>query len=153
MKTDCVFDLPWRRRFAAAAFVALVYAPAAEAGGEPYGVWLRPEGGQQFNFYDCGGLLCAKLVSVRNAEEQHAVGTVILRGASKSGPKEWRGKLYNTKDGNTYDGVITLKSANELTLKGCLWRLLCKGETWRRAGGSTAGAKAADKAQGPVADE
>ena len=115
MKTDCVFDLPWRRRFAAAAFAALFYAPAAQAGNEPYGIWLRPEAGQQFSFYDCGGLLCAKLVSVRNAEEQHAVGTVILRGASKSGPKEWRGKLYNTKDGNVYDGVITLKSGNELT--------------------------------------
>ncbi len=146
MKTDCVFDLPWRRRFAAAAFVALFYAPAAQAGNEPYGIWLRPEAGQQFSFYDCGGLLCAKLVSVRNAEEQHAVGTVILRGASKSGPKEWRGKLYNTKDGNVYDGVITLKSASELTLKGCLWGVICKGETWRRAT-ATAGVKASDKAQ------
>jgi len=146
MKTDCVFDLPWRRRFAAAAFAALFYAPVAQAGNEPFGIWLRPEAGQQFSFYDCGGLLCAKLVSVRNAEEQRAVGTVILRGASKSGPKEWRGKLYNTKDGNVYDGVITLKSGNELTLKGCLWGVICKGETWRRAT-ATAGAKASDKAQ------
>ncbi|MGJ0397052.1 MAG: DUF2147 domain-containing protein [Methylocystis sp.] len=136
MKRDRVFDLPWRR--GAAALLALAGASAAQAGGEPYGIWLRPEAGQQFSFYDCGGLLCAKLVSVRNAEEQRAVGTVILRGASKSGAKEWRGKLYNTKDGNVYDGVITLKSANELTLKGCLWGVLCKGETWRRAGGAKA---------------
>ncbi|MGD9540640.1 DUF2147 domain-containing protein [Methylocystis sp.] len=133
MKTVRVFDLSWRKSFAVV-FLAVALAPPAQAGGEPYGVWLRPEGGQQFSFYDCGGLLCAKLISVRNAEEQHAVGTVILRGASKSGPREWRGKLYNTKDGNIYDGVIALKSANELTLKGCLWRVLCKSETWRRAG-------------------
>jgi uncharacterized protein (DUF2147 family) len=144
MKSDRVFDLPWRRG-AAAALLALAWASAAQAGGEPYGIWLRPEAGQQFSFYDCGGLLCAKLVSVRNAEEQHAVGTVILRGASKSGAKEWRGKLYNTKDGNVYDGVIILKSANELTLKGCLWGVICKGETWRRAGGA--------KAQGAGAEE
>ncbi|MFO1125259.1 MAG: DUF2147 domain-containing protein [Methylocystis sp.] len=145
MKSRSVFDLPWRRGFAAAALFALAGAPGALAGGEPYGTWLRPEAGQQFSFYDCGGLLCAKLISVRNAEDQHAIGTVILRGATKSGPKEWRGKLYNAKDGNVYDGVITLKSANELTLKGCLWGVLCKGETWRRATASSGGAKAADE--------
>lgn len=138
MKKRGVFDLPWRRSFVAAAILALAGTSPAQAGGEPYGVWLRPEGGQQFSFYDCGGLLCAKLISVRNAEEQHAVGTVILRGASRNSPKEWRGKLYNTKDGNTYDGVITVKSANELTLKGCLWHVLCKSETWRRAAGAKA---------------
>lgn len=147
-----MFDLRWRR-FAAAAFLALAGASSAWAGNEPYGVWMRPEAGQQFSFYDCGGLLCAKLISVRNAEEQRAIGTIILRGATKSGPREWRGKLYNAKDGNTYDGVITLKSANELTLKGCLWGVLCKGETWRRAT-ATAGVKAPDKGQAPPdADE
>ena len=144
MKSDGVFDPSRRRSFAVAALMALAAAPAAKAGGEPYGTWLRPESGQQFSFYDCGGLLCAKLISVRNAEEQHAIGTVILRGATKSGPKEWRGKLYNAKDGNVYDGVITLKSANELTLKGCLWGVICKGETWRRATASSGGAKAQD---------
>ncbi len=138
MKRRGVFDLPWRRGFAVALLTIAGASAAHAGGGEPYGIWLRPEAGQQFSFYDCGGLLCAKLVSVRNAEEQHAVGTVILRGASKSGAREWRGKLYNTKDGNVYDGVITLKSANELTLKGCLWGVICKGETWRRAGGAKA---------------
>jgi uncharacterized protein (DUF2147 family) len=152
MKSGSIFDLRWRG-FVAAAILALAAGSAAQAGNEPYGVWMRPEAGQQFSFYDCGGLLCAKLISVRNAEEQRAIGTVILRGATKSGPKEWRGKLYNAKDGNTYDGVITLKSANELTLKGCLWGVLCKGETWRRATASAAGGKAPDKAQAPDADE
>lgn len=147
MMRSRLFDPGLRRRLAAATILALLSAPAAQAANEPYGVWLRPEAGQQFSFYDCGGLLCAKLVSVKNAEEQSAIGTVILRGATKSGAKEWRGKLYNTKDGNTYDGVITLKSANELTLKGCLWGVLCKGETWRRATASAAGPKAPDKAQ------
>ncbi|TLG76928.1 DUF2147 domain-containing protein [Methylocystis sp. B8] len=153
MKSSRVCNPSWLGRFAAAALLALFVAPAAQAGNEPYGVWLRPEAGQQFSFYDCGGLLCAKLVSVKNAEEQREIGTVILRGATKSGAKEWRGKLYNAKDGNVYDGVITLKSANELTLKGCLWGVLCKGETWRRATASATGARAPDKAQDSGADE
>jgi uncharacterized protein (DUF2147 family) len=147
MESNRISNLSWRGCFAAAALLALFVAPAALAGNEPYGIWLRPEAGQQFSFYDCGGLLCAKLVSVKNAEEQKEIGTVILRGATKSGAKEWRGKLYNAKDGNVYDGVITLKSANELTLKGCLWGVLCKGETWRRTTASATGSKAPDKAQ------
>lgn len=124
------------RPLALAAAVALLAAPAGAVGPndpkDPRGVWLRPDGGEQFSFYDCGGLLCARLVSVKKGEDQKAVGTVILRGAAKSGPNEWKGKLFNAEDGKTYDGFITLKSANELRLKGCLWGILCSGETWTR---------------------
>ena len=69
-----------------------------------------------------------------NAEERTSIGTVILRGASKSGPKEWSGKLYNAEDGKIYEGVVILRSASELRLKGCLWGVLCNGETWRSNG-------------------
>jgi uncharacterized protein (DUF2147 family) len=130
-----VFD-PFARFTAVAAAFMLAVAPAGAIGSsdpyDPHGTWLRPEGGEQFSFYDCGALLCAKLVSVKKTEDQKAIGTVILRGAAKSGPNEWKGKLYNAQDGKTYDGFITVKSANELRLKGCLWGFLCSGETWTR---------------------
>jgi uncharacterized protein (DUF2147 family) len=134
MKRISVFD-PFAHLTAGAVALALLAAPAALGApdpNDPHGVWLRPEGGEQFSFYDCGALLCAKLISVKKPEDEKAVGTVILRGASKSGPNEWKGKLYNARDGKTYDGFITIKSANELRLKGCLWGLLCSGETWTR---------------------
>ena len=111
----------------------LACAPAVAAGAnDPYGVWLRPEGGVQFSFYDCGGLLCAKVIAAKKPEDQSAIGTVILRGASQTGPNEWKGKLYNSDDGKIYDGFISVKSPTELTLKGCLWGVLCSGETWKR---------------------
>ncbi len=111
---------------------AAMRADAANA-NDPHGLWLRPEGGVQFSFYDCdGGLLCAKVVAAKNAEDQASVGTVILRGATQTGPSEWKGKLYNPEDGKTYDGFITVKKPGELTLKGCLWGVLCSGETWKR---------------------
>lgn len=134
MKRISVFD-PFARILAGAAALALVTASAGAVGGanDPHGVWLRPDGGEQFSFYDCdGGLLCAKLVSVAKEEDAKAVGTVILRGAAKSGPNEWKGKLYNAQDGKTYEGYVILRSANELRLKGCLWGVLCSGETWTR---------------------
>ncbi len=32
---------------------------------DPRGPWLRQEGGASFSFYDCGDLLCAKMIGAR----------------------------------------------------------------------------------------
>ncbi|QGM96859.1 DUF2147 domain-containing protein [Methylocystis parvus] len=133
---------------AALALLAAPVAVGAPDPNDPRGVWLRPEGGEQFSFYDCGALLCAKLISVKKEGDEKAVGTVILRGAAKSGPNEWKGKLYNAQDGKTYDGFITIKSANELRLKGCLWGFLCSGETWTRVAAAKSQNAASAPAQG-----
>lgn len=140
------------RRVVLPATAAALLAVSAHgaAPNDPYGIWLRPEGGEQFSFYDCGGLLCAKLISVRKAEDKSSIGAVILRGAVKSGANEWKGKLYNAEDGKTYDGFITVKTPNELTLKGCLWGVLCSGETWKRVA-SVSNAAPASNAPKPQA--
>lgn len=116
------------------AAVSLAAPSGSPDAGDPRGLWLRQEGGVQFSFYDCNGLLCAKVVAAKRAEDQKGVGTVILRGAQKTADNEWRGKLFNSEDGRTYEGVITLKSAKELSLKGCVLGVLCGGETWTRIG-------------------
>jgi len=116
----------------AAAFLVAPLDAKAAGPLDPHGLWLRPEGGVEFSFYDCGALLCAKVVGVHRPEDQSSIGTIILRGAAKTGPNEWRGKLYNADDGKVYDGVITIVSASELTLKGCVLGVLCGGETWKR---------------------
>ena len=49
------------------------------------------------------------------------------------GPTKWTGgKVYNANDGGTYSGTITMISANELKLKGCIVAPLCKTEKWSR---------------------
>lgn len=127
---------------------ALYAGPAASAGSnDPRGVWLRPEGGVQFSFYDCDDRLCAKVVAAQNPEDRAAIGTVILRGAKQTGPNEWKGKLFNAEDGKTYDGFITVKTPTELTLKGCLWGVLCSDETWKRISGPHAAHAMAAPAQ------
>lgn len=125
----------------AAALAALVLATGSAesaAVNDPHGVWLRPEGGVEFSFYDCDGLLCAKVLSAREAEDRSAIGAVILRGAKQTGPNKWAGKLFNVEDGKTYDGFITVDSPTRLTLTGCLWGVLCSGETWTRVSGPPA---------------
>jgi len=137
---------------AAAAAVLTASAAFADAARDPHGVWLRPEGGVQFSFYDCGKQLCAKVIDARSDEDKASIGTVILRGATKTGANEWKGKLFNADDGKTYDGTITVTSANELTLKGCLWGVLCSGETWKRVSAPTAAAAAPAPKAHAVAD-
>jgi uncharacterized protein (DUF2147 family) len=114
--------------------LALGGAALASESLDPHGTWLRAEGGVRFSFYDCGGLLCAKVVGADRAEDRSGIGTVILQGAKKVAANEWKGKLYNADDGKTYDGVITVKSGGELTVKGCIMGILCGGETWKRVG-------------------
>jgi len=115
---------------------AMVFSGAASAADpmDPRGLWLRQEGGVQFSFYDCdAGLLCAKVVAADSAEDRAGIGTVILRGAKKVAANEWRGTLFNSEDGKTYDGRISVKSKGaELSVQGCLMGFLCGGETWKR---------------------
>jgi uncharacterized protein (DUF2147 family) len=119
-----------------AATLTLLLAGSAQAADamDPRGMWLRPEGGVQFSFYDCGaGLLCAKVVGAQSETDRAGIGTVILKGAKKVAANEWRGTLYNSEDGKSYDGHISVRSNGaELSVKGCLLGVLCGGETWKR---------------------
>ena len=115
---------------------ALAVSPVAAATAqtiEPYGVWLRAESGTAFDFYNCADKLCAKVIAVTKPEDKKAIGTVILRNAVKNEDGDWAGDLYNTQDGKTYAGTISVKNPAELTLTGCLISFLCKSETWQRA--------------------
>ncbi len=109
----------------------LVAAIAAQA-AEPYGTWVRPSTGTQVNFYACGGKLCARITAVKDQTRKNTIGTVIMKGAAKSGDNTWKGDLLNTENGKTYSGVVTLESANALNLKGCVAVVMCSGETWQR---------------------
>ncbi len=129
--------------FTAAAALALPAAPASAA--DPFGVWRHPDNGSLVQMYKCGGGLCAKIVEVRDAtrkddknpdpalRKRPIKGIVIMNGARKSGDNKWKGRLYNTQDGKTYDGVVTVKSGQALDLEGCvLGGMVCRGVTWAR---------------------
>ena len=104
---------------------------------EPWGVWVREASGTTFDFYNCAGKLCAKVIGVGKPDEKKAIGTVILRNAVLDKEGVWRGEIYNTEDGKTYQGGVKVEKPTELTLEGCLIAFLCKSETWKRADDQT----------------
>ena len=105
--------------------------PSTASAAEPYGVWVRPSTGTQVNFYDCGGKLCAKIVAVKDQSRKKEVGTVIMKGSTKSGDNKWEGDLLEADTGKIYSGVVTLEGPRALNLKGC-FLMICKGETWTK---------------------
>ena len=112
----------------ATTLAALFLSPALAA--EPYGTWLRPSNEAEVSFFNCGGKLCGKVIGMGTSSAK--VGTMIVRGAAKTGANEWKGSLLNPEDAKTYSGVITLVGADGLNLKGCALGVFCQGETWRR---------------------
>jgi uncharacterized protein (DUF2147 family) len=113
------------------AFAIASFAGVANA-AEPFGTWTRPSTGTQVSFYNCGGKLCGKVASVKDEAHKKEVGTVIMKGATKSGDNVWKGDLLDLESGKTYSGVVTLESANALNLKGCVAAVFCRGETWTK---------------------
>jgi len=108
--------------------LGLVIAASAAHAADPYGTWTRPSNGTKVDFYNCGGKLCAKVVSSKTKEN---IGKVIMTGATKSGDNTWKGDLLNLENGQTYSGVVTLEGPKALSLKGCvLGGVICSGETW-----------------------
>jgi uncharacterized protein (DUF2147 family) len=117
----------------------------AQTADDAFGTWKHPDNGSNISIYQCGGGLCAKVVKVADPSRKDEknpdaklrtrpiVGVVIMNGAKKSGDKSWSGKLYNTQDGQTYSGTVTVVSKNTLKLEGCVMGgLICQGPTWTR---------------------
>lgn len=102
--------------------------PAAAA--SPNGTWLRSKTGGHIKVFNCGGGIGMKVIKSNVAAKR---GKQIMCGAKKSGSNKWKGNILNLDDGKTYTGIVTLTSANSLTLEGCvLGGLICKSDAWKR---------------------
>jgi uncharacterized protein (DUF2147 family) len=134
------------RASAAALALSLALSAAAFAGAEDaIGTWRDTDSGGILQVYSCGGGICIKVVKPGKGRERDdnnpnpslkgrsMAGVVLMSGAAKAGADKWKGKLYNSEDGDTYTGYVTIASKNELTLEGCvLGGLVCKSRHWTR---------------------
>jgi uncharacterized protein (DUF2147 family) len=120
---------------------------------DPLGTWYTAGNESQVRIRHCGDALCGALVWLKvpndpktgrpktdkeNADtskrNRRLIGVEIVLGMKPSGtPDQWKGRVYNAKDGNTYTGYFTMTGANTAILKGCALGIICKSQTWTRA--------------------
>lgn len=96
------------------------------------GKFTRPGSDTTVEFYDCGGNLCGKIVSVDDKSDTTTIGKHILEDAKPMGNGTWKGELIDVESGKRYAGTITLRDSG-LRLEGCVMVVLCSSETWQRA--------------------
>jgi uncharacterized protein (DUF2147 family) len=132
---------------ALAAIVVLAATPCLAA-SPIEGLWASPTENGQVEIYSCGPAVCGRLLTSDRIKadpatadiqnKNHGLRTRPLKGLQifsgfAGGPIEWSGgTLYNPDDGGTYHGTMTLVSPTQLKLTGCIFRPLCKSETWTR---------------------
>ena len=125
-------------------------APAVAQEASILGRWRTPSEGGVVEIQRCGQALCGRLVDaaplrrnpdqrdVRNRDETQRDrplrGLLVLRNFT-GGPNEWRGgPLYDPNSGQSAErGTLTLVDGDRLAVRGCIARVLCRTQTWRRA--------------------
>ena len=148
-------------RKAAAAFwlstiASLIAGPKAIVpafAADPLGTWYTEGMESQVRISNCGDALCGALVWLKEpndpktgkpkTDKENAdaskrnrplLGVQIVLGLKpNSTPDQWKGEVYNAKDGNTYTGFFTMTGSDTAELKGCAFGFICKSQTWMRA--------------------
>lgn len=144
-------------RLAGVAFALTIagVASAAPTASGPAGYWTVANGKAVIRVVDCQGqywglVAWEQTPGGRDANNPSAslrdrptLGMPILLGMTPSSePNSWHGEIYNSQDGRTYSGRITLADPNTLKVEGCVLGFLCGGEDWHRASGTSAFAQA-----------
>jgi uncharacterized protein (DUF2147 family) len=127
--------------------------PASAATASPLGTWYTEGNDSQVRIANCGNAICGSIVWLKepndpktgkpktdkdnaNAAKRNRplLGVEIVLGLKPSGTADqWKGQVYNPKDGNTYTGYFTMTGANSAELKGCALGFICKSQAWTRA--------------------
>jgi uncharacterized protein (DUF2147 family) len=148
--------------------IALAVPMAGASEGEALGTWLTADGESHIRIQPCGAELCGTVVWLREPHDsagrpfrdkrnpnpalrdRELLGMRIFFDLVEVDPgQQWRGRVYNPKDGSTYLAYITVVSSERLDVKGCvLGGIICSTQAWSRvdgtgnpsASGTTAGA-------------
>jgi uncharacterized protein (DUF2147 family) len=147
--------------------MAALIAPAVSAAPSPIGEWMVAKSEAIIRVIDCGGQYWGVVawekgpggLDARNPNpalrKRTTLGMPILLGMSpRAGAQTtWNGQIYNSEDGRTYDGHISLTAPDTLRVEGCVLGFLCGGEDWHRVNGSNAMAASVRQKAAAIAKE
>jgi uncharacterized protein (DUF2147 family) len=118
---------------------------SAACAAAPIGEWLVAERTARISIADCGGALWGVVsweadpggVDDKNPDTakrgRPTLGMPVLLGMKANGANQWAGAIYNSDNGKTYSGGLTLINPDVLRVRGCVFLILCGGENWTRA--------------------
>jgi uncharacterized protein (DUF2147 family) len=95
----------------------------------PVGQWIVDDGDRRVQIKQCGKSLCGIIsyaspgaIDRNNPDPEQRnrplVSVPVLMGMTQTEANRWEGQIYNTRDGRTYSGKISLRSANLLVVEG-----------------------------------
>jgi uncharacterized protein (DUF2147 family) len=127
-------------------------AAHAETAKDPSGTWLTGDGRAKIQIDRCGAnqhLVCGKVVwlkvptneggaprtDVKNPDPKKRARPVLglqLIDGLKPDDSKYSGQIYNIEEGKTYEVSLERESEAELSVSGCLLKILCGSQTWTR---------------------
>jgi uncharacterized protein (DUF2147 family) len=130
----------------------LAATPTSLLAADPEGVWMSADRDAKVRIARCGEGLCGTVVWLRNARDPQTgapktdkenpdaskqarplIGLQVINGMKPSRPGFWSGRIYNADDGRTYKASLEILGPTRARVEGCVFSVLCKGETWTRA--------------------
>ncbi len=141
-----------RIALSSALLLAGLSAAAADAAKDPSGTWLTGDGRAKIRIDRCGAgqsLVCGKVVwlktpntdagaprtDIKNPDPKKRARPVLglqLIDGLKPDDEKFSGDIYNIEEGKTYTVSLERESASELSVSGCLLKVLCGSQTWTK---------------------
>lgn len=86
------------------------------------GIWLTEKGKSKVEITEQNGVFSGKVIWVKKhtEKEQKNVGTIILKDFIHQNDNTYRGRIFAPHLNTTIKDVITLKSKNEIEVRGYL---------------------------------
>src|SRR3954468_5265835 len=114
--------------------------PQTALAAEPIGEWVVASKKAHIRIVDCAGTLFG-VVSWQQTpggqddknpdpakRSRSTLGMPVLMDLKANGPNSWNGALYNSNNGKTYAGGITVVAPDRVRVRGCVLGFLCGGE-------------------------
>jgi uncharacterized protein (DUF2147 family) len=132
----------------ASLIAATLLAPAAAVGATPItGRWTTADGSGIVTVGPCGGTVCGRLTQILKSQPgapktdvansdpalrtRPILGMPILSGFVDKG-NDWRGTIYDPRNGKTYKSIVSKNADGTLAVKGCI-AFFCQTQKWTPA--------------------
>ena len=143
--------MPSIRLTAALAIVLTAFSFTTAQAAGPTGTWRTEKGDAHIRISQCGQAVCGTIVWLKDKIDAKTGKPPV--DSSNPDPRKrhrpilglrifamtyhkhggWYGPIYNSDNGQTYNGRLIPHGSSTLEVKGCAG-VICGGETWHRLG-------------------